>query len=204
MAIKASNLILSVRQKLNDKEPARYKFTTPEVVDAINMALAVISNDLLFFNRTWEIKCNKEKARYRLPADFVKIISIKLNGKKIDNIKSLEAYESMSDICSKPVAIIDNISLRVYDVTDDDKIIIEYNYIEHIDDENSEIDTSLLLSEPIVLYAASVLFQNPVFKDGLQRSVFHANAFFQKMEYVRSRLKNNSNSKNIRSQFRGV
>lgn len=202
--IKASNLILSIRQKLNDKDTNRYKFTSPEVVDAINLALIDISEDLLFFNRIWKIKCNKEKVRYSLPSDFLRLISVRLNDRKIENIKSLEAYESIDGNYTKPVAIIDNISIRVYDLKDDDELEIEYNYIEHIDDENSQFEASLLLYEPIVLYATAQLYQNPVFKDGLQKSAFYQNLYERKMGSVRSRIKSSSNSKNIIIKYRKV
>lgn len=200
LKIKASNLILGIRQKLNDKEPDRYKFSTPEVVDSINLALANISSDLLFFNRTWKIPCNKKKSRYALPNDFVKLIRVKLNGKEIDEIRSLDSQR-----ISSPAVSIDNVSIRVHGIHNDGDVLeMEYYYIEHINNGNSVIDMSMLLFEPIVLYATSNLFLNPVFKDGLQKSAFYNNAFLQKMKDVKDRLKSNTQTKKIKSQFRRV
>lgn len=197
--INASSLILSIRQRLNDNDKERYKYQDTEIIDAINLGLQKISNDLLYFNRTWKIKCKEDQERYTLPEDFLKPIRVLLNGKKIFSVKSQKSDDTQNAI------VFDDISIRLYVPHKDGDILdVEYNYIEQIDTQKSTIVCSLLLSNALVYYALSILFQNPNKKDGLQRSDFFMRKYDQEIRSIKDTIRSTRQTQNIKTEYKKV
>ncbi len=197
--IKASALILSIRQKLNDNDPDNYKYFNPEIIDAINSGLKNISNDLLYFSRVWKIKCKEDQERYDLPEDFLKPIRVLLNGKKIFSVKSQKSDDTLNAI------VFDDISIRLYVAhKDDDVLDIEYNYIEQIDTTESDIFCSLLLYDAIIYYALSILFQNPIKKDGLERGDYFLSKYNREVNNIKDTIRSNRQTQNIKTKFKGI
>ena len=201
--IVVSSLLLSIRSKLGDTDITSQRYSDAEIIDSINDALAVLSEELLCFSRTWSISCKDCVTRYALPADFLKPISLKFNSKEILNIVSVES-QAQNNCTFTASYDLQTVHLYLPEIKEKDKIELYYNYSETVSTKDESIPLPNNAKEIIVNYVLHLLYQNPIKKDGLQRSSYFYNLYEKKLITFRSRVKMNAQSKNIKTTFTRV
>jgi len=200
--IRIADLILGIRMRLGDNRPERQKYSDPEILDAINSALAHLSEELLAFARVWVIPMRSGVGRYELPGDFLRLISVDYQGVTIPDheVTSLE-YRARHGVTGGVSLDMQTIHFFPADtIKDGEKAEIYYHYYETIDAEDETIALPHIAKEAIVFYALSVLYQNPVMQDGLNRSDYYRTHFDAELVALRSRVRKNQQSRSIRSR----
>jgi hypothetical protein len=202
--ITVAEIVLSARTKLGDTDIEKYRYSDVEIIDAINDALAVMSEDLLCFSRTWVVECKKCVNRYLLPADFLRPISLLFNKKLITNIESMESR--INNKTTRSGVAYDNQTIHLFlgEIKASDEIEFYYNYFETVSNIEEAINLPNNAKEIIVYYVLHLLYQNPIKKDGLKRSEYYLAMYERKKIPFRSRLRKNTQSKHIRSGFKKV
>ena len=203
--VTVSSILLSIRSKTGDTNPDKYRFSTMEIIDSINDALNIMSEELLWATRTWEIPCTEGVGRYVLPVDFLRPISASYNGKVISNIESME-HRNKNESFSGGMAY-DAQTLHVFpsdSVKEGDTIEIYYNNYETINDETDTLDVANGYKTAIVYYALHLLYQNPISKEHMKKSSEYLSLYYARISGLKGRTRSNVQSKNIRSSYRKI
>lgn len=198
-----ADVVLSVRNSLGDTNLSTAKYSNPEIIDSINATLATLSEELLFFHRTWIFQCVADVYRYKLPDDFLKLISVSINGKVVQHVESLE-HRAQTENYEFGVSVYQNV-LHIYGGHNaGDTIEVSYNHYESIDELADEINLPPTTKELIVYGALHRLYLKPISKDSINKSGYYLQLFEKKIKDVKSRIRSNQQSKNITTKFRGV
>ena len=211
MSVKVADVILAIRSRLGDEDSTSYRYVEPEIIDAVNSALAHLSEELLCFSRTWIIPCLDKVNRYELPSDFLRPISVNYNGVLAKDILSMEVFMSndrfsLDTIPNKTVAYdMQTLHLLSFsNIKKGDLLELYYHCYENIDNSNDTVGLPALAKEALVYFALHLLFQKPVASKGLEKSNYYFGLYERELFKLRSRVRKNQQSKNIRSSFTRV
>ena len=201
--VKVTDLILGIRARLGDTDITRQTYSDMEIIDAINSSLSHISEDLLCFSKTWTIPTIAGVNRYVLPMDFLRFISIRFNTTLIKNIISIEQQAKQEYPTTTLTASFDNQTLFIYgtEIKANDEIELYYNYFETISNKDEILIIPNNTKEVLVYYALSVLYENPVKKNGLSYSNRYRKLYDTEIIKLSSRLSKNRQSKNITTSY---
>jgi len=202
MAILVSDLILSVRSRLTDEDRLKYKYPEAEVIDALNSALAHLSEALLCFTRTWVIPCKKGIGRYELPEDFLRLISVSYQGKVITDVQSMESR--MNDPYPSAGVSLDLQTIHFFpgvEIKEKENISLYYHYYETISDKSEMISLPKIAKETIVFYMLFLLFQRNVSSKGIEKSNYYLRLYERELQSFRSRVRKNQQSKHICTDY---
>ena len=202
--IEVQDLILGVRQRLGDTNDAKYHYAPEEIIDAINTALEDISDATLCFTRTWLIPCVDGVHRYRLPADFLRPISVDFNGVHVDTVQSMESRKKEIYTVSGVSVSYDMQTLHLYPATGIKKehtIELYYNNHENINDKTDTIGLPATAKLAIIYHVLGELFDNPVRKNGTEKSNRFRKLYLDRLAKLKNRLSSNKQSKRTRSPY---
>ena len=205
--IKVGSLFLGIQSRLGDVDPKKRHYNDTEIIEAINSALAHVSEELLCFSRTWLIPCIDGVNRYKLPSDVLRPISANYNKKHIENVVSMEALAKPSSCACGVTVAYDLQTLHLFNVPlvkKSDVIELYYNYTESINDKTDTIDLPSTAKESLIYYALGLLFENNVSSRGIEKSNRFKQLYELELAKVRSRVRKNQQSKHIISYFNGV
>lgn len=200
--VTVASIILSIRSKSGDTDAAKYRFVDAEIVDNINDALNVLSEELLWSTRTWQIPCVDGVGRYVLPADFLRPISASYNGSIIEEIESLEHRQQSQNFATGMAY--DSRTVHIYpgvDVKSSDKIELYYNNYETVNDVTDTLAIANGYKTAIVYYALHMMYQNPIAKDHMNRSSEYLSLYMARVANLKSLQRSNVQSKRIRSRY---
>jgi hypothetical protein len=200
--VTVSSLILSIRSKIGDTDALKQRFSDTEVVDNINDALNILSEELLWSTRTWTIPCTAGIGRYALPSDFLRPISAEYNGVLIEEIESLE-HRKQNNHLSTGMAY-DNRTLHIFpgeNVQDGDNIALYYNNYETVNDETDTLDVANGYKMPIVYYALHLMHQNPISRDHMKKSSEYLSLYYARVSALKSIQRSNVQSKRMRNRY---
>ena len=206
MAVRVSALLLGIRSRLGDTDPAQYRYSDPEIIDAVNDALAHLSEELLCFSKTWILPTREGVGVYPLPEDHLETVSVRYNGEVIHKRDMLSmAYRETKGIDTG--VSVDLQTVRLYpesQVKDGQRISMYYHYTETINDKSDTIALPGTAKLPIIYFALGILYENPIKKDGASHSNRAQTLFEKYLIPLRSRLRKNAQSGQIRSRHTKV
>jgi len=204
--IKVADIILASRSRLGDIDYKNLRFSDAEIIDAINSALAHLSEELLCFAKIWVIPCKDGVNRYELPDDYLRLISVNFNGEIItkERIISLEKRKNSNFFLHSKVGVgLDMQTIHIFNtkIKSSDEIEIYYNYYETIDNKDDDIKFPLIGKEAIVYFVLSLLYQSPVRVNGLDRANYYRSLYEIELKKLRSRVNKDRQSRFILSDY---
>jgi len=203
--VKIADVILGLRSRLGDTDVSNRRYSDPEMIDAVNSALAHLSEELLCFRRTWRVPCADGVGRYELPEDFLRPISVNYNDALITDVESMEHRMNRNGL-NDPGVSYDLQTLHVFpsaNVKEGDVIEFYYNYFETVNDGRDTVALPNNAKEAVICYALHLLYQNPILKlsDRVKLSTHYLQLYEVAVGPLKSRVRMNAQSKNMRSNF---
>lgn len=205
--VKIADVVLGIRSRLGDTDVAAQEYSDAEIIDAVNSALAHISEELLCFSRVWLIPTKDGVGRYELPGDFLRLISVNYECSLIKDVQSLESRMNSDVMDSKPSVSLDMQTIHLFpaeSIKKDDVVELYYHYFETVSDERESVGLPNNAKEAIIYYALGLLFENPVQSDGEKKANRAKQLFAVEMQRVTSRVRANAQSKKIRTAYQKV
>jgi len=202
--VRVRDVVLGVRQRLGDTDASEYRYAPMEIIDAINQALADLSDRLLCFPRTWIIPLKSGVYRYHLPDDFLRLISVRYNGSLIETIKSLEAMETLADRPRGMAVALDPATIHLYpdvEISEEDRLELSYYGIESINDESDTLKLPSQAKMALIYHVLGELYDAPVRKNGTEKSNRYRQLYLSELAKLRNRLRGNMQSKRVRSPY---
>jgi len=189
--IKIQSIIASVRSKLGDTDHTNYRYTTEEILNALNMGLTDISQNTLAFYKSWQIQTKEGIRRYKLPNDFIMLADKK-------------------EVChdNKLISYMDSQTLYLNFEPKEDankklpRIAIYYNYTEYIYDEHIDLYILNGFASPLIHFALAELFMSPNRENGLNFSEFHRQKYRESLELPLHHVRKATNKRQPRAKHR--
>jgi len=204
MAVKINDIVLGIRSRLGDVDANDRDYNDPEIIDAINSALAHLSEDLLCFRRTWLIPCVDGVGRYELPSDFLRLISVNFKGMLITDVESMESRSNQRWYDTRPSVSLDLQTIHLFpyeSIRSDDEIELYYQYYETINDSTDTVALPNSAKEAMIYYALGLLFENNVSSKGIEKSNRYKKLYVLESKKLVSRVQMNAQSQKIRSTY---
>ncbi len=195
-----NDILLSVREKIGDKDRTNYRWSDEELIDAINSSLCDITQEINpWDDGEWIIPLQEGQNRYELPPYFHKLKFVKINKNIIDK-SCIVGYDTFikSGESSHVVSISIN-NFHIKPVKKDDVVVVYYDRQEQIAYIKDKINLPDSYKDAIVFYVCHLLNQSPVRKDGDQKSITYLNLYEKKIAKLRESAWHNKHSKVIRS-----
>jgi hypothetical protein len=203
--ITVASIIDRIRSKTGDTDPLKYRYSDMEIVDGVNDALDMMSEELLWSTRTWQVPCQDGVGRYALPTDFLRPISASYNGETIHDIVSFEARLQNED--RNGGMAYDNRTFHLFPATgvkSGDVVELYYNNYEHVNDATDTLAFASGFRSAIVYCTLHMLYQNPISKDHMKKSSEYLSLYYARLPGLKSRARSNVQSKRLRSGYRKV
>ena len=212
MAVEIANVMLGIRARLGDTDISHRDYSDPEILDAINAALAHLSEALLCFRRTWLIACKKGVGRYELPSDFLRLISVKYRCRVITEIESMEHRmnregKTRGCLSSTPTLSLDLQTLHLFPaekIEEGESIELYYHCFERVSDPTECIALPDNAKESIIYYALALLFENNIAAQGLEKSNRYRQLYQVELSRLASRVQKNAQSHSIRTTYQRI
>lgn len=205
--VKIADVVLGIRSRLGDTDVHNQDYSDAEIIDAVNSALAHLSEDLLCFSRTWLIPTKEGIGRYELPSDFLRLISVKFKGATITKVESMEARSNRKYHCTAPSVSLDMQTIHLFPsegIKEGERVELYYHYFETINDESDSVSLPNNAKESMVYYALALLMENPVQSDGVQQANRYRQLYEVEKQKLASRVRKNAQSKHIRTSYQRV
>jgi len=207
VAVNIVEVVLGIRSRLGDTDVTSRDYSDPEIIDAVNSALAHLSEDLLCFRRIWRVPCVAGVGRYELPSDFLRFISVNYNGTLITEVESMEHRVNRSYTYPRQSVSLDLQTLHLFpaeSIKSGDVIELYYNYFETIGDDRDTIALPNNAKEAMIYFALGLLFENNISAKGMEKSNRYKKLYEMEVQKLASRVQMNAQSKNIRTRYRKV
>lgn len=204
--IAVNDIILKLRSRLGDTDPAKEKWSDTELIDNINSALVQLSVSMLYSFKTQKYLIQEGKNRYELPQNMVRAVAVTIDDERV-KIKSFESIQNnKADVESQSFTIcMDEISFFLYPLAlfkDDMVLVFDYNYIQQINGIEETIDMPVMLSDAILFYAMHMSLQVNTSEKNVNKSAHYLNLYDRQVEMMSNTIYRNKHSKRLTSRYK--
>lgn len=206
--ISVNDIVLKMRSRLGDNDPAKQKWSDAELIDNINSALAQLAVSMLFAVRTEKYTVVGTNNRFELPHNMARVVAITINNERV-TIKSFEWLQNnkLNIVDDGFVVCMDDISFFLYPqelLKEGLEIVFDYNYIQQINDESEIIDMPIILSDAILFYAMHMSLQVNTSDKNINKSANFLNLYERQVQIVGTAIYKNKHSKRLTSKFKRI